>query len=472
MRVTTRTSFLFILLLIVIGAACSGAASEGGSVDEASAAGGVVTTSASAASEALDAGAPPEDAGTPPAPDTVRRTLGDGALPVAVQVGIAGRNIIFEASLTVAVEDVSAASREAITVVSGLGGFLFTQQTTGAPEATSTLTFKVQPEDFQNILQQLGSIGDVRNQVITADDVTERIVDLESRITTAQASVERLRAFLEKADDVATVSELETQLLLRETDLETMRGQLRTIENRVDLATIVVRLTEALSRPEMAVAVTAYPGADGGVSCPGNPGVSVDEGEAVTICWEITNTGDTPLADFEINDNVLGVGLSDLIVVFGDPNGVLQTGQSLVLASEVDLSRDVRTQTRVGAVPVDQDGNRLEGREVSSTQGIFLNAVDPGGLPGFRDSFDASVDALQSLVGIVILAAGAAVPFFWVPIVGWLFLRWRDKDRATDPRAKAAPDKAGRMADSSGDNGESTAADNEDAAVSAESPEE
>ncbi|GBE23860.1 hypothetical protein BMS3Bbin02_00125 [bacterium BMS3Bbin02] len=466
MRATIRASFLFIVLLIVIGAACAGSSGEGGSVDD------VATTSAAAASEARDAGAPPEDAGTPAAPDAIRKTLGDGALPVAVQVGVAGRNIIFEADLTVAVDDVSAASREAITVVTGLGGFLFAQQTTGAPEATSTLTFKVQPEDFQNILQQLGSIGDVRNQVITADDVTERIVDLESRITTAQASVERLRAFLEKADDVATVSELETQLLLRETDLETMRGQLRTIENRVDLATIVVRLTEALSRPEMAVEVTAYPGADGGVSCPGSSGVSVDEGETVTVCWEITNTGDTPLADFEINDNVLGIGLSDLLVVFGDPNGVLQTGQSLVLASEVALSRDLRTQTRVAAVPVDQDGNRLEGREVSSTRGIFLNAVDPGGLPGFRDSFDASVDALQSLVGIVILAAGAAVPFFWVPIVGWMFLRWRDKDRATDPRVKTTPGGSETIAGSGAENGTPTDVDNEPGTVSVESAEE
>ncbi|VAV98899.1 hypothetical protein MNBD_ACTINO02-2242 [hydrothermal vent metagenome] len=460
MKLTTRAGALLILLLAIFAAACSGSSNEAGPTPQAS---GSTATMPPAVQAEGDAG------GADEAASTVGKVLGDGALPVVLQVGVPGRNIIFAANLSVAVDDVPAASREAISVVSSLGGFLFTQQTTGAPEATSTLTFKVQPGDFQQILEELGSIGKVRNQTITADDVTERIVDLESRITTAEASVERLRGFLEKAEDVTTVTDLETQLLARETDLETMRGQLRTIQNRVDLATIVVTLTEALSRPEITVVVTAYPGTDGGASCPASSGVSVDEGAAVTVCWEITNTGDTALTDIGLSDNVLDIDIADVLFVFGDPGAVLETGQSLVLATEVELARDIRTQTRIVGVPVDQEGNRLEGRDIATTQGIFLDAVDPGGLPGFGDSFDTSVDALRNLLGLVVLAAGAALPFFWVPIVGWLVLRRRSSNRLAGSSA-GPTDGPGRVAGPTATDRASVAANNDQ--TSAHSPSE
>ena len=63
-------------------------------------------------------------------------------------------------------------------------------------------------------LDMLG-IRDWFGAVVTADDVTERVVDLQSRINTAEASVERLRTFLENATNVQTIADLENQLLQR-----------------------------------------------------------------------------------------------------------------------------------------------------------------------------------------------------------------------------------------------------------------
>jgi len=63
---------------------------------------------------------------------------------------------------------------------------------------------------------------------VTADDVTERIVDFRSRIATAEASVLRLRVLLGEAPDLENVALVERELVQRETDLETLRGRLRT----------------------------------------------------------------------------------------------------------------------------------------------------------------------------------------------------------------------------------------------------
>ncbi|MCP4309436.1 MAG: DUF4349 domain-containing protein [bacterium] len=370
-------------------------------------------------------------------------TLGNGGVDGALlQTTSLGRDIIFTADMTVAVTDVAVAGAEATQIVQDLGGFLFGQQTTGSPEPLSILTFKVLPGDFQQALALLGSVGEVRTQNVSADDVTERVVDLESRISTAEASVERLKGFLEEASDIATIAELENQLLQRETDLETMRGQLRTLQDRVDLATIYLTLTEALSAPDLSLSVGGFPGHDDGVSCPAAGGISVEEGEPATVCFEVTNIGDTPLAGFTLRDAVLDVELSDLIVVWGDAAGILEPGQSLTLAHEMVVERNQRTQTRVGAEPVDQDGNRVEGREVAATVSMPISAEDPGGLPGFSDGLEASVEALLTIGGLLILLAGAILPFIWVLPIAWLLYRWsqrREAERKASGQTEQSP---------------------------------
>jgi len=421
-------SVLFVVLLLV--SACAGgddSASETTAAAADAEMGGQVAGGAD-----TPAAEPGDDA------DRAADTLGSGGVDGAVlQTATLGRDIIFTANMTVAVTDVATAGSEATRIIREIGGYLFGQETQGAPEPYSVLTFKVLPGDFQIALERLGSVGEIRSQSVTADDVTERVVDLESRIATAAASVERLNGFLAEASDIESIAELEAQLLLRETDLETMRGQLRTLRDRVDLATIYLTLTEALSNPGIGLQVSAFAGHDGGTSCPGEGNwVSVEEEENVTVCFEIVNIGDTPLAGIQLTDSVLEIELGDLIVVWGDPSGSLEPGQSLVLAHEMKLERYLRTQTRVNAEPVDQDGNRVEGREVAGTVVMTLDAEDPGGLPGFQDGLDASWEALKWVGGLFVLAAGLIPLLIPLALLVWLWIWW---SRRQSSRPKAAP---------------------------------
>jgi len=421
-----RTMILLLALLTAL-AACAGDSDDSS---------GAAATTAAASEDAVydeptDGGAEaPAEQGDDAA--NAVDTLGSGGVDgAALQTSTLGRDIIFTADMTVAVTDVAEAGSEATRIIQELGGYLFGQETQGAPEPYSVLTFKVLPGEFQIALERLGSVGEIRNQSVTADDVTERVVDLESRISTAESSVERLKGFLEEASDIETIAELEAQLLLRETDLETMRGQLRTLRDRVDLATIYLTLTEALSNPGIDVNVSAFAGHDGGVSCPGETSwFSVQENEDVTVCFEVVNTGDTPLAAIGLADSVLEVELGDLMVVWGDSNGSLDPGQSLVLAHELKLERALRTQTKVTAEPVDQDGNRVEGREVASTVVMTLNAEDPGGLPGFQDGLDASWAALKWIGGLFVLAAGLLPLLIPLALLVWLWIWWSRRQSA------------------------------------------
>jgi len=432
MKHRTRTTRILALLagLAILASACGGQDSS----DSA-------TATFAATEEALgEAGIAFDDPASQEAPAAEDAEFAR----VATAAQDLGRSIIFTADMVVAVTDVEDATAEAISLIEGRGGVLFGQQTVGVPEPSSTLTFRVAPADFQDALAALSTLGEVRSQNVSADDVTGLVVDLESRISTAEVSVERLRALIEEAQDLKTITDLETQLLERETLLETLRGQLRTVRDRVDLATITATFTEALSRPAVDLRVTAYPGHDDqGASCPGGTQLTVEENAPATVCFEITNFGDTPLTNIEVRDPVLELEMGDLIVVFGDPQETLEPGQFVILAAEINPERTLRTQSRANATPVNQEGVPLESRDVSSTTSALVQAVDPPGLPSFSDGLQASWDALLTVRDLIVLLAGLLVPFLWIPVAIWLYLRWR-KARRTPP---AVPAPAARSVD-------------------------
>ncbi len=54
---------------------------------------------------------------------------------------------------------------------------------------------------------------------------------------------------------------------------------------------------------------------------------------------------------------------------------------------------------------------------------MFIEAVDPGGIPTFREGLGASWELLVTLALLLVLVAGALLPFLWVPLVMWLL--WR-----------------------------------------------
>lgn len=340
-----------------------------------------------------------------------------------------GRDIIFTASVSVEVEDVVVAGQEATTTIQSLGGQLFGQVTTSSGVPQSTLTFKVAPADFQTALSRLGDIGFLRDQVITANDVTERVVDLESQIITAELSVERLRGFLENATTLAEIADLEQQLLTRETSLEQLRGQLRTIEGQVSLATITVTFTQKLPGPELTVEQTAYLGHDDGATCPGFDELSGDEAEAITVCYRITNSGDTALADIDVRDDGLGLDMDDLDLVDGSIDQPLAVGSSVTFVAELEAPATAQGRAQVTALPVSDDGTDLLLGRTAGRDDLELDIVEDTSLPGFLDGFGTGLAVVLRIFEVIVLAAGFALPFIWVLPLMWVGRRYLQRRR-------------------------------------------
>jgi hypothetical protein len=164
-----------------------------------------------------------------------------------------GREVVSTAQLDLTADDVTVATDEVAATITALGGQVFAETRDFGEELSATMTLKVPPADFRTALDRLGELGERQRLDVSSDDVTEAVIDLDSRIETTEVSVERLRAFLDEAGSVEQIAALENELLARETELERLLAEQRVLEARVALATIVVTLTE---QPASAVAST------------------------------------------------------------------------------------------------------------------------------------------------------------------------------------------------------------------------
>jgi hypothetical protein len=100
----------------------------------------------------------------------------------------------------------------------------------------------------------LSRLGDERSRRLGSEDVTDQVVDLEARLATQRASVDRVRALLGEADALGEVVQVEAELTKRTADLEALEARLQSLESRVDLSTVTVRFDQS-SEPVLGAAL-------------------------------------------------------------------------------------------------------------------------------------------------------------------------------------------------------------------------
>ena len=166
-----------------------------------------------------------------------------GALAVDTAAIAAARDVVRTGDVTLTVDDAAAAAGDMRTIASDAGGFVADEQERARDDEVD-VTIRVPADAFDDVRDEVGDLGDVVEQSVDARDVTAEMVDLDSRIGSLRASVERLRGLLGEAGDVAQLAAVEGELARRETELEAMLGQQRVLADQVALGTLAVHLSE------------------------------------------------------------------------------------------------------------------------------------------------------------------------------------------------------------------------------------
>jgi uncharacterized protein DUF4349 len=163
-------------------------------------------------------------------------------------------SIIYTAQLTVRARDVSSAAAQAAQIAGGAGGYVSSETVTVNPdhpsEATASVQLKIPVAAYSATLGQLGHrLGSQLALQQQAQDVTQRVADVNSQVASDQAAIAQLRALLSHAGSVGDLLSVQNQINSEESNLESMQAQQRALSHETSYATVTLTILGPKAKP-------------------------------------------------------------------------------------------------------------------------------------------------------------------------------------------------------------------------------
>jgi hypothetical protein len=170
------------------------------------------------------------------------------------------RAIITTGSATVVVDDVTDAARDVAQSAKDHGGYVESMSIgqSGQPMPVDPMsdtsyelypapdgawiTIRVPAEDLDAVVDDLSGLGEVTASSVNRQDVTQQTIDLQARIDSAQASVDRLIDLMAQASSVTDLLAAESALAERQASLESYQQQLEYFDDQVAMSSLTVTL--------------------------------------------------------------------------------------------------------------------------------------------------------------------------------------------------------------------------------------
>jgi Domain of unknown function (DUF4349) len=201
-------------------------------------------------SAGMDAGAP--QVATPnvavaPQEKQAQEKQANVPTPAAVQpVQQQERQLVRTATVDLRSDDVLKAIGEIKDRAQAVGGFAGQENST---KERGSVTVRVPSSELDRVVEELKKIGDVTRSEVRSEDVTDQLVDVEARIATQKASVERLRVLFERAGTTSEIAQVEGELTKRQSELESMQRRSESLKGKAALATLTVQVSTTPIKP-------------------------------------------------------------------------------------------------------------------------------------------------------------------------------------------------------------------------------
>jgi len=163
--------------------------------------------------------------------------------PADIAAEYADRMVVFTADFNMKVDNIEEKVGELTQICLSYGGFVSTVSTRTDGGA---IIMRVPQSYFYNAISDIEAIGDVQSKDVKGEDVTDSYIDLESRLSNIQLQEVRLQEILELATSVEEILDVEAELERIRGEIEQITGQLVYLDSRIELATITVRMNEAI----------------------------------------------------------------------------------------------------------------------------------------------------------------------------------------------------------------------------------
>lgn len=191
----------------------------------------------------------------PPPPSAAQRAAGGsqtaGVSKKAAETPATRPQLIKKAQLSLVVKSLDASSKSVTNIVEKQQGDILGFQNQKPPDSsvrqTASVQIRVPQERLETTLEALAKLGTVENRSLTAEDVTNQLVDSEARLRNLRKSEEMVLKIMERSGSVGDVLKVSQELSNIRESIERIDAQLKSLRNQVAYSTISLTLQTAVS---------------------------------------------------------------------------------------------------------------------------------------------------------------------------------------------------------------------------------
>lgn len=167
--------------------------------------------------------------------------------------------LIRTARLALKVEDVAAAIGSVQAIAKARGGDLLDLQDLVDPgnQRRANLVVRVPQGQLDGALGDLVALGRPTERTISAEDVTDRVVDADARLRNLRRKEQSFLAILGRAGAIKDVLAVTEQVERTRAEIEGLEAQLKSLRDRVAYSQITIQLSQSVAASDGANPVTA-----------------------------------------------------------------------------------------------------------------------------------------------------------------------------------------------------------------------
>jgi hypothetical protein len=180
--------------------------------------------------------------------DSLKKVLGNSSSLPAIKDAIdSSRKIIKTGVLTFEVESFENAYQKVVGILGEERGYVASSSTTvlGNGKVQGQIVIRFLPERFDTITLKLRTLGELKHQEVSSEDVTKQYVDLMARLGNAKTLETRLLQLMnDKKAQIKDLLEVEKNLADVREKIERFQGEIKYYDNLTSLATLTLDITE------------------------------------------------------------------------------------------------------------------------------------------------------------------------------------------------------------------------------------
>lgn len=177
-------------------------------------------------------------------------TAAGAGFPASYSTSFGGRMLELEGDLTIQVNDLKAASDQAARLAASFNGYVasssFDESGSGA-----SIVLRVPEGNFSSALRSLSSLGIVKAQSISSNDVTEQYVNLQAQLDSYTTEEAALLRILNSSRTVTDALNTENAMQNTQAQINDLEGQLQVMQRLVAFGTINIQFIQPAANPTL-----------------------------------------------------------------------------------------------------------------------------------------------------------------------------------------------------------------------------